>query len=564
MPQSISRLVLISVGCLVILVAYLTRPESLDLERPPPPKGPVMETRTAQEVPIEDMRTANGGFRVISESEVDALLVTKSHPARNDGSTMDVARCAALHNYIVQHGWLASGRSLDDLPRQSYFEQHSGAIAEAVFGNQVDPYLLSFFKSVITNRLDVSFHYWVGGLYDPGLLFESAGSFPENMEDEEGRVVTLYAVGQPISHGAGLMYDQKLHRAYFSMTIWEHDHASPIEEHDDLWYPLETVLSNFIELIRIGKITATQEESANEKVDVWTWHPYGAAQVDSAVAAFEHLVEVIEERIPPSALLPTRDGEQLLADADLDAASVPAECFARSFLTRIRTPRFRSIAPGLLVPRDPAAFASCQRFTTVPVPPDAEWDDPPSVIIPPVLIFPAAGGRTANLDSAETSKYDKPDCFVTLNPFCRPYSAAVPRGDHATPAGLYSESVDRGERDNAEEGFRLILPSGLRPFGEGGDESGMGKLGGKKGARLSDGSLVREGYPTQLFQHGVHPFGGDAGGRAQRLERLFEKWTENVENGVWTVGRDGVEGGIDMFKDADGLGWKNYWIPPSW
>jgi hypothetical protein len=33
---------------------------------------------------------------------------------------------------------------------------------------------------------------------------------------------------------------------------------------------------------------------------------------------------------------------------------------------------------------------------------------------------------------------------------------------------------------------------------------------------------------------------------------------------VWTVGENGVEGGIDMFQDADHGAWEDYWIPPSW
>ena len=68
---------------------------------------------------------------------------------------------------------------------------------------------------------------------------------------------------------------------------------------------------------------------------------------------------------------------------------------------------------------------------------------------------------------------------------------------------------------------------------------------------------------TQLFQHSVfHPFSGEH--RAQRSERLFDRWTELIESGVWTVGENGVEGGIDMFLDADHGAWEDYWIPPSW
>jgi hypothetical protein len=119
------------------------------------------------------------------------------------------------------------------------------------------------------------------------------------------------------------------------------------------------------------------------------------------------------------------------------------------------------------------------------------------------------------------------------------------------PTGLYSETINRSEYDSGETGFRLLLPFALRP-----------NLADQDGAR-GDGTLVLSGSFTQLFQHGVfHPFGGEC--RSQRLESLFDRWSELIENGVWTVGENGVEGGIDTFQDADHGTWEDYWISPSW
>lgn len=503
----------------------------------------------------------------ISEEDVDSLLVTDTNPARDDG-TIDFARCAALHNYIVQHGWLADNRSLDDLPRTTHWEANQEE-TEAD-GRRVDPSLQEFFKLALDNQ-EISFHFWVYGLFGPKYMFESPSSFPENLEGEPDRVVTLYAANGLTGHSAGLMYDQHRHRAYYAVSIWEYDWASPIEEHHDLWHPLESVLSNWVEMIRIGKITASRDEAAN-KNDVWAMHSYGERQVNTAVDAFHRLVETIETRMPADALLPVEEGP-LLTNGHLDAAYVPAECFIRSFLTRVRKPRFRKIAPGLLVPHDAAAFIASQRFTSVVISTatvegtdDEDGTEPKDLIIPPVLIFPAELGATTNLDqfpSAYAAQWEKPDSFVTFNPFCAPYDSTVKRGDHSTPAGLYSESVERACVDQAEEGFRLLLPFPLRPFGDEVDDLLSG-IGGNAGARRSDGSLVEEGNPTGLFQHGQKPFGGDNYGRAQRLERLFEKWRELVEVGVWSVGKDGVYGGIDRFREADGIGWRNYWISPTW
>lgn len=97
----------------------------------------------------------------------------------------------------------------------------------------------------------------------------------------------------------------------------------------------------------------------------------------------------------------------------------------------------------------------------------------------------------------------------------------------------------RTEYSTEEASFRLLLPFALRP-----------DFRDKEGAILSDRRLITSGSFIELFPHGrFHPFGGER--RAQRLERLFNRWTELIESGVWSVGRDGVEGDIDKFRDAD-------------
>ncbi|KAK3379001.1 hypothetical protein B0T24DRAFT_674830 [Lasiosphaeria ovina] len=50
--------------------------------------------------------------------DVSNALVTAANPARSGGEhpALDHVRSAALHNYIVEYAWLASGRSLDDNP----------------------------------------------------------------------------------------------------------------------------------------------------------------------------------------------------------------------------------------------------------------------------------------------------------------------------------------------------------------------------------------------------------------------------------------------------------------
>jgi hypothetical protein len=94
---------------------------------------------------------------------------------------------------------------------------------------------------------------------------------------------------------------------------------------------------------------------------------------------------------------------------------------------------------------------------------------------------------------------------------------------------------------------RLLLPFALRPdYRE--DEYTP---------RTSDGSFVDAGLHTQLFQFGFcHPFGGEL--RAQRLEKLIDRWRELVESGIWSVGRDKLQGSIDVFANAESGAWRDY------
>lgn len=57
-------------------------------------------------------------------------LVTASHPARNDG-TLDVARCAALHNFLVRYGWTGMGGRMEELPSATFFKKYGTEAGES-------------------------------------------------------------------------------------------------------------------------------------------------------------------------------------------------------------------------------------------------------------------------------------------------------------------------------------------------------------------------------------------------------------------------------------------------
>ncbi|EEA28855.1 hypothetical protein EYB25_000233 [Talaromyces marneffei] len=473
--------------------------------------------------------------------DIEDALVSPSNPARADG-TLDYERCARLHNYLIAYGWMVrhekGPHELDELlHRPKYLDNAQSSYSP----DRLHPDVIAFLNAIIPPRYDEGTCYFVGAL-EVRSADEVFISDDNRFEDIDRFVIIYRTYFELGSQCLGLVYDQEYHRAAVPLFIGSSESIEPIADHENLWMPLETILSNWIHMVNIGKVTtdSASDEDLEEMSQngMWRWQSYSPAQVDTAVAAMNRLSASIEAKMSPESLSLAHRDNPLLTDEELDAALIPKRCFIRSFLTRVRTPGFKFIAPGLEVPHDAAAFSARQKFTGLPRSPDDTSEDQ---YIPAVLIF-------ASADSARTLPFN--DELKSL--FFRCDDPVPYREGDPIPVGLYSEPVDRTWGDIAEEGFRLVLPFHQQPG-----------TGSNDGARHSDGSLIGRQTFTQLFQHGnYYPFGGEH--RAQRLERLLDRWRELVENGQWTVGREGVEGVIDTFKDADRGAWRDYWIPPDW
>lgn len=303
--------------------------------------------------------------------DIQGALVSPTNPSRVDG-TLDVERCAKLHNHLVALSWMErhqkSPEDLDellDLSRWSYFSVFGGEADQV--RERLDPQLCRFLESIIVpeDEENSELFVWVQGVAAPEEMrndeilqvFEA-----EDQQTEDG--LTLFALLYPMnmnlaSHPLGVVYHQELRRVAFVNTIFDAELVNPPDEHEDLWVPLEHLLSHWISLIQRGKVTIGPKRWEMEEAQgVWRIEAFGNAQVTSTVEAFDRLVSAIEQRMDPQALLDLDSNKPLLTDADLDSAGASAECFARSFLTRARTPRFTRLAPGIEVPHDAAAFAS--------------------------------------------------------------------------------------------------------------------------------------------------------------------------------------------------------------
>ncbi|KAJ5277799.1 hypothetical protein N7524_003952 [Penicillium chrysogenum] len=461
--------------------------------------------------------------------DIEDALVSDDNPACDDG-TLDYERCARLHNYLVAYGWMArNGRDtpdLDALASEKWFFHEANEGVEAI-RERLDEPLNKFLDLIYDPR--PPFFYWVDSLVM--MLCDEFFIDDNEMEDKERFVLIYRTIADLGGHNLGVVYDQQLNRASFPMTTDNMESVEPIDEHAEMWFPLETILTQWIYMTRIGKaVPGLPEKLPSDRNSICgRGSLYCDAQIDSTIAAIERYSAAVESRMPPDSLLPI--SAPLFTSAELDAAAVPQECFIRSLLTRVKTPRFRFIAPGLEVPHDKEAFARRQRFTNIPHEKDS---------IPGVLLF-AAPDRLVDLNLEIRRLFSIAHENVSMN------------DNDPVPTGLYSEPVRRGDYDMEEAGFRLVLPFALRP----------GFFRDEEGARMSDWRPVTSGSFTELFQHGYfHPFGGER--RSQRLESLFERWIVLVESGVWTVGENGVEGGIDKFGDADRGAWNEYSIAPSW
>ncbi|KAF3401950.1 hypothetical protein F1880_009956 [Penicillium rolfsii] len=463
--------------------------------------------------------------------DITSLLVRQNNPARDDLEGMDYTRCAVLHNYLIQYAWLAEGRPLETLDANSKTFTSAGDRDEAeAYRSRIHPSLAAYLETAIMPPFPfdnpheyIPFSVFAWGIDGPSRLFENDAA---DLQDQPvDSLVRLYAVEGGLSavdSDGGIIYHQGLHR-----------HA------------LETLLTNWIDLIQIEKVVASPHKEPAlfgcEKVGPWEWRPYSDAQVTACVAEWDRLCQAIEARIsePSNPLLTGTDAhclEPLVASSILDAASVPNPSFARSFLTRARRPQFRYIAPGLLLPpADSAGFVVAQPFSVL---------SRSGYTAPPVCLFPADTGDQRPIQlTRTTSPFQQSDFYTTSTEKCTPSRIS---------AGLYTEAVERNGLDVTEEGFRLLLPF---TFNDDWNKS--------VGARKSDGSLVDRGRFSELFQHGYKPFGGDYY-RFQRLERLLGCWRKLVERCVWSVGAGGEEGTLDTFKDAESDHWEGYYIPPTW
>jgi hypothetical protein len=122
---------------------------------------------------------------------------------------MDVDRCVELHNKILEHGWVQSGKSKEDLERnrKTWFDYH-GDEAEAI-RDVLSPDIFAFLERAYVMDCEGghAFFYYVGGLFSPSLVHEISEIFDHDSEDG-GMLqnIVLYNMNSSFgSHPVGLV-----------------------------------------------------------------------------------------------------------------------------------------------------------------------------------------------------------------------------------------------------------------------------------------------------------------------------------------------------------------------
>lgn len=167
----------------------------------------------------------------------------------------------------------------------------------------------------------------------------------ENYYDTDGldqhRLITLYqssfeseVQGEPL----GLVFDQKHHKVVFIATKADIPDALDLLRN---WHYLEEILDLWHGMIDYGKVKAVNGR--------WIMQSLASNDLENTLQSWHELVDDIESRMPADADFP-RDISETMLDG-FNARSLNLSPFRCQFLTSARRPKFRFIAPGIIVPQ---------------------------------------------------------------------------------------------------------------------------------------------------------------------------------------------------------------------
>lgn len=406
-----------------------------------------------------------------------------------DFYVFDPAKCAQLHNQILTI--VAAGPRGASNRLVNFFAAYEDVEAADPSRQYLSEPLVKFLSQIDVAVAD-------GDNFSDTLSFTphlaqphlaSFWSYSEwDLEDQYPHAILLYPEAGGDGEG-GVFFDMSTNLAVMIIVSAEFPHK-------DQWQPLEIILQRYLDLFESGKYHVSDYDSNATGCSA---EPWVEQDVLATLEQYHALLDAIAARIAGAMV----EDKPLVSTDTLTRWNVKG--FAYEFLSRAKSPSFTFIAPGITV-------WNASAFNTLRVEDIGSARDKVATEqeFETVLIFPS---DTQVYEGDEMLRFISPVLFHNL-------------------AGVYLWGPDTDE-------MRFILPY---PIGQNGfvffGSSPRDDLDWKWRVRGND----------VLYQHGRCPFFRD---HFTRLVTLLHSWTIAVEWGDFLVGPNGVEGGMDLYKQAD-------------
>ncbi|KAK7460532.1 hypothetical protein VKT23_009253 [Stygiomarasmius scandens] len=277
---------------------------------------------------------------------------------------------------------------------------------------------------------------------------------------------------------------------------------------DCSWHYLETALTRYLEQFQVGKFGPARPSDDDNTYEVYDSNAIVVRRIDgsdleTALGLYDSLLQAIAEHL---------DGAEILDEPLVDMETLVRwgiQGFAFEFLSRAKTPSFKYIAPGVTV-FNSITFNSMMELNNGKF---QQWVlDRGMEDMAPMLVFP--GDALVQLDTDdEEEKY--------LFNLSHQYLINNMTGVYLQTDWDWSDAI------------RFVLPYSI-------GQNGHIHYGSRPDEPVRGHSV--------LYQHGPCPF---FKGHNTRLFSLLYNWVENVRSGAFSVGPDGVEGGMELYQQVD-------------
>lgn len=432
-----------------------------------------------------------------------SLMSTSSRD--DEGSFTDLfdpQKCARLHNQIVALVAAGPDGASDNIHK--FFDAYPNADAEDPYIEYISPSLLEYLTAIDIavpnppNFIPLSFTPHLA-MPHPKVFWTSR---EWDLEEEYPYMILLYPTLSDGGDG-GLFFNMAT-----NLCTWVFlENEMP---HPEQWFSLELALTKYLTYFSTGKFRVSDYDPSALGCSM---EPYVENDVVASLSAYDALLQAIASKAGGDAQI----SDMPLVDPEI-LTRWNIRGFAYEFLSRAKASSFTYIAPGIK-PLDASTLTdlmnedvdSIRQQTIQERDLGANGDSAP---------FPLFLGDERVELTAQNELWARFEAPLLLDSL----------------SGVYVYP-----NNHFADGVRLITP-----FEVGGN--GYVHDGNSPELDVSDTSRWKREGNAVLYQHGPCPF---FGGHFTQLVTLLRMWTSSVESGFFSVGPDGVGGGMEVFKLAD-------------